>query len=214
MNSEIKRLREENFAEARRIGYSATIHLGLNLRLGWLIALLPLGFLERPRAVEWLVIPFMLLSTSAGEYLIHRFLLHRNRKSFPWAFTEHMRHHAYFTDDEMFSQRPEDLRRVLMSTKNCAFFVVFVILPPAILAALVVGKNATILGFVAALLHLWLYEFLHWVYHARPPGLLARSALLRKMSEHHRRHHAPERMAKEAFGLTIPAWVELFSARD
>lgn len=81
------------------------------------------------------------------------------------------------------------------------FFFAAVALGLAALLALLLGRAAGLLFFALALACYLAYEVLHLLAHWPQQGVLARSALLRRLLEHHRLHHAPALMARGNFNI-------------
>lgn len=152
----------------------------------------------------WWLIPATLLLANTVEYLVHRHLMHKDTRLLRAMYVRHaLRHHRYFTREDMALSGTHDLHAVLFPPLLLFFFAA-VALSIAAAVALVLGRAAGLLFFALALAYYLAYEVLHLLAHCPNQGLLARSALLRRLLEHHRLHHSPSLMARGNFNIVFP----------
>lgn len=152
----------------------------------------------------WWLIPATLVLANIVEYLVHRHLMHRDTRLLRAMYERHaLRHHRYFTREDIEVSGAHDLHAVLFPPLLLFFFAA-VALGLAALLALLLGRAAGLLFFALALAYYLAYEVLHLLAHWPQQGVLARSALLRRLLEHHRLHHAPALMARGNFNIVLP----------
>jgi hypothetical protein len=143
---------------------------------------------------------------NAAEWRIHRDLLHRKSKLFPWLYARHtlMHHHVFVEWDlTVLDQREWGLVLIppLATVMLCAATV-----PLALLVALLGYGDVARLFLITSIAYVLSYEWLHLSYHLPPESLIGRSPLVRWLRRHHATHHHPSHMAHHNFNVTVPLW--------
>lgn len=150
-----------------------------------------------------------LLATNLGEYLAHRWPLHR--PMFPRAVYErHVReHHAFFTWDRMAVDAWPEIRWVLFPPWALPLLVVTII-PLALIVGTLTGERPAWLFVLVVIAYYGLYEILHALAHLPAGAPLARARVVRALTHHHRVHHDLRLMQRWNFNFAIPLGDLLF----
>lgn len=153
-----------------------------------------------------------LLLTNLGEYVAHRWPLHRPQ--FPRAVYErHVReHHAYFTFERMAIDAWPEIRWVLFPPWALPLLVVTV-LPLAVLVGVAAGERAAWLFVLVVIVYYALYEVLHALAHLPADAALARTRLVRALTHHHHVHHDLALMRRWNFNFVLPLFDVLLRTR-
>jgi hypothetical protein len=158
----------------------------------------------------WWLIPATLVVANVVEYLVHRHLMHRDTRLLHAMFERHtLRHHRYFTREDIEVATRDDLHAVLFPPVLLFFFAA-VALGVAASVGLMFGRAAGLLFFALALAYYLAYEVLHLLAHWPQRGGVTRSALLRRLLRHHRLHHAPQIMNQGNYNIVFPLGDWLF----
>ncbi|MBM4242987.1 MAG: sterol desaturase family protein [Deltaproteobacteria bacterium] len=192
--------------------YRWTRHVALIVAFaaaGLAVCLYALGGLG---GADTLVIGVAFLLTNLGEYVAHRWPLHR--PMFPRAVYErHVReHHAFFTYDRMAVDAWPEIRWVLFPPWALPLLVATVV-PLALLVGAVAGTRAAWLFVLVAIAYYALYEVLHALAHLPDDAPLARVGAVRALTHHHRVHHDPALMRSWNFNFAIPLFDVLLHTR-
>jgi hypothetical protein len=153
-----------------------------------------------------------LLLTNLGEYVAHRWPLHR--PLFPRAvYQRHVReHHAFFTFDRMAVDAWAEIRWVLFPPWALPLLVAAVV-PLALLIGAAAGARAAWLFVLVVISYYALYEVLHALAHLPADAPLARVGVVRALTHHHRVHHDPALMQRWNFNFAIPLFDALLRTR-
>lgn len=164
------------------------------------------------RAGDTGVVLISLLVTNLGEYVAHRWPLHR--PMFPRAVYErHVReHHAFFTYERMAVDAWPEIRWVLFPPWALPLLVATV-LPLALLIGALGGARAAWLFVLVVIAYYALYEVLHALAHLPEDAPLARVHAVRALTHHHRVHHDPALMRAWNFNFAIPLFDVVFGTR-
>lgn len=185
-------------------GYRPWLHVALTLGSGLVVLVASALLVEDLRAAELLVVPPMFVLANLGEWTAHKWLLHRRVPGMTVLYDEHTpMHHAVYRYDTFTMKSWRELKLVLIPPFGVAAISVATA-PLAILVALVVSPNAGWLILTTAALYVVGYELSHLAYHLRDDHPVARLWIVRRLREHHRRHHDPRVMQKWNFNVTIP----------
>lgn len=158
----------------------------------------------------WWLIPATLVVANVVEYLVHRHLMHRDTRLLHAMYLRHtVRHHRYFTRDDIEVTHHADLHAVLFPPL-LLFFFALVALGVATVVGLAFGHSAGVLFFALSLAYYLAYEVLHLLAHWPQHGALMRSALLRRLLRHHRLHHTPQVMNQGNYNIVFPLGDWLF----
>jgi hypothetical protein len=164
------------------------------------------------RASDAGVIGVAFVITNLGEYVAHRWPLHR--PMFPHAVYErHVReHHAFFTYERMAVGAWPEIRWVLFPPWALPLLVATVV-PLALLIGAVGGTRAAWLFVLVVIGYYALYEAVHALAHLPADASLARAGAVRALTHHHRVHHDPALMRSRNFNFVIPLFDVLLGTR-
>jgi hypothetical protein len=158
------------------------------------------------RPVELLMVPAAFVLINAGEWRIHRDLLHRRTPPLAVLYDRHTpQHHMIFVTDDMAIRSTREFRLVLIPFYGILAAGVAALPIPLVLSHFG-QRNLGLLFMATAMAYVVLYEWLHLAYHAPPHSLVGRMRLIAILRRHHAIHHAPELMQKWNFNVTIPLW--------
>ena len=158
----------------------------------------------------FLAISFLL--TNLGEYVAHRWPLHR--PMFPRAVYErHVReHHAFFTYETMAVDAWPEIRWVLFPPWALPLLVATVV-PLALLVGAIAGARDAWLFVLVVIAYYALYVVLHALAHLPADAPLARVRAVRALTHHHRVHHDLALMRRWNFNFAIPLFDVLLRTR-
>lgn len=137
------------------------------------------------------------------EWGLHRFLMHKRVRIFPYPFEAHaLVHHRLFKADFTYHvQRAEDEAEIPMAWWNGPALVVVASLPFVGAAAwsgswwLLGGGALALAGYYGA------YEYLHWCMHKPKRRRVERNGLFFRLNGHHLLHH---RYMGKNFNVVLP----------
>lgn len=153
---------------------------------------------------DLLVIPFIIAFANFFEWWAHKHVLHRPRKWFRGLYEQHTpRHHRIYVYGDMAVHSRREWKFVLMPALGVLGIVIFAS-PMALGLGLLFGPNVGWLALLTQALYVTAYELTHLAYHLPPDHPVQRIGLIRRLGEHHARHHDPALMAKWNFNVTIP----------
>lgn len=208
--------REEQVARVPR-WYRGEVHFVLlNLLGGALLYLAARGLPPASGPLTWrtwLTVPLSFVFANYFEWRIHRGPLHRPG----WPRILYKRHtllhHVWFHTDTMAVRDHREMKFVLFPLP-ALFGAALVALPPAFLWGLLVGAEAGRAFYLVAISYYLLYEWLHLAYHMPAHTWIGRNPLIRRMRQHHARHHDPRLMVHWNFNVTFPLWDALLGTLD
>jgi hypothetical protein len=187
--------------------YSPWVHLGFPSLVGLTVIALCAWQLRDVRAVELVAVPATFLVLNAGEWRIHRDLLHHRTPPLTVLYDRHTpEHHMVFVTDDMAIRSTREFRLVLIPFYGILAAAVGALPIPAVLWLGLHQRNPALLFMATTMAYVVGYEWLHLAYHAPAESLVGRSRLIAKLRHHHAVHHAPELMQKWNFNVTIPLW--------
>lgn len=141
--------------------------------------------------------------SSFFEWGLHRFLMHKRIRLFPYPFETHaLVHHRIFKADATYHvQRAEDEAEIPMAWWNGPALVALASLP-FVLASVLLGSWWILAGAVPALAAYYgAYEYLHWCMHKPKRRRVERSGLFFRLNGHHLLHH---RYMGKNFNVVMP----------
>ena len=203
-----ERIRTETSAAIPR-WYSPVGHLAATTGIGITVLAVALTRLHDIRPFEWMVIPLTFVLANGFEWRVHKNVLHRRFWPFEVIYDRHTpMHHVVFVEDDMEVRSRREWRMVLMPAAG-VLGAVLVTAPFALAFGRLGSPNAGWLLLVTAALYMVTYELSHLAYHLSPDGIVGRNRLVRRLREHHARHHDPRLMQRYNFNVTIPLfdWV-------
>jgi hypothetical protein len=152
-----------------------------------------------------MVIPFFVL-LNAGEWRVHRDLLHKRTPGFTILYDRHTpEHHVVYVTDDMAVRSRREWRLVLIPPFGI-WAALFSALPVPIAFALLGQWNLGMLFIATAMAYVVTYEWLHLSYHLAPDSFIGRLKLIQILRRHHATHHNPQLMQKWNFNVSIPLW--------
>jgi hypothetical protein len=192
--------------------YRWTRHVALIVAFATAGIALCLWMLDGLHAGDVPVLAVSFLLTNLGEYVAHRWPLHR--PMFPRAvYQRHVReHHAFFTYDRMAVDAWPEIRWVLFPPWALPLLVVTIV-PLALLIGAAAGTRAAWLFVLVVIAYYALYEVLHALAHLPDDAPLARVRVVRALTHHHRVHHDLTLMQRWNFNFAIPLFDVLLGTR-
>ena len=182
--------------------YSGGAHLAFTSLGALAVVVGSLALLRAPGRLELAVAGAAFLVANLGEYLAHRFLMHRRVPGLTILHTRHtLGHHAFFTHEAMAVASRRDWKIVLFPPILLFVFLGALAGPLAGLAWVVLGRDAGLTFYAVAVSYFLLYEWLHLAYHLEASARVPVLAVLRR---HHARHHDPAVMSRARFNITVP----------
>ena len=183
--------------------YTWWLHLTIDLGLPALIIAFAISQIDALTAAEALALPIGFLAANIGEYLLHRYPMHRPL----WprmAYDRHaVVHHSVFTHESMGLDSMRDLRWILFPAFTVPGLVLLMI-PIAWSVGALVSTNAGWLALIVMASYYSLYEFLHTAYHLPTESWLGRRRLIAYLRRVHQTHHDPTLMSRWNFNVTFP----------
>jgi hypothetical protein len=198
-----ERRREELLASIPA-GYSYKLHLALPSLMTGAISAVAIAMIHRLRAVELLMIPAMFVLSNAGEWVAHRYLLH---KRLPWFLGEiyvrhELEHHQVYVARDMAMRHPRELQMILIPAYGVLVLLASVV-PYALLAALFLSLNCAMLVIICSLVYFIVYEWLHLSYHLPADSRVGRNRVIAHLRRLHQTHHDPRLMKRFNFNVTV-----------
>lgn len=147
--------------------------------------------------------------SSYGEYILHRYIMHRPLFGFMYPVNAHAKvHHTLFSYDATYHcAKAEYKRKITMARWNALVIVPVGFMPfhpYTFYLYLESGWTAlTIAGtyLVAGFMYYGIYEWIHWCMHNPKDRALERWPLFRKLNGHHLLHH---RFPNSNFNVVLP----------
>lgn len=187
-------------------GYRPWLHLLGPSSVALALALYAFATLEDVQGLEWLVIPATYLLANAAEWRIHRDLLHRRSRLFPWLYERHtLMHHHVFVQWDLSVRSRAEWGLVLIPPMAVVLLCVATLPLGAAIAALG-APDAARLFLITSVAYVISYEWLHLSYHLPEDSRVGSSRLVRWLRRHHAIHHHPSHMGTTNFNVTVPLW--------
>jgi hypothetical protein len=186
--------------------YSPWVHLAFPSLVGLGIAAGALFALRALAPWQLGMVPLAFVVLNAGEWRVHRDLLHRRTPPLQVLYDRHTpEHHMVFVTDDMAIRQAREFRLVLIPFYGILAAALAALPIPALLYA--VGQpNLGWLFLATAMAYTVGYEWLHLAYHLPAQSRIGRSALVARLRRHHATHHDPALMQKWNFNVTVPLW--------
>jgi sterol desaturase/sphingolipid hydroxylase (fatty acid hydroxylase superfamily) len=204
--------REEHVAQVPR-WYRGEVHFVLLNLLGGALLYLVARDLAAPTWRTWLTAPLAFVFANYFEWRVHRGPLHRPG----WPRILYKRHtllhHAWFHTETMAVRSHREMKFVLFPLP-ALLGAALVALPPALLWGLLAGAEVGRVFYLVAISYYLLYEWLHLAYHLPAHTWIGRNPLIRRLRQHHARHHDPKLMVHRNFNVTFPLWDALLGTLD
>jgi hypothetical protein len=186
--------------------YSPWIHLAFPSLCGIAIIAVALSLVSDLQPWELIVFPFAFLILNAGEWRVHRDLLHKRTPPLAVLYDRHTpEHHMIFVTEDMSIRNTREFRLVLIPFYGILAAALSAV--PIPIGLWYLGyRNLGLLFFVTAVGYTVLYEWLHLSYHLPESSFIGGSRIIARLRRHHAIHHDPQLMQKWNFNVTIPFW--------
>ena len=159
--------------------YSPWLHLGFTSVVGVALVIGAACLLVDVRAWEWALSAALLLGANAGEWRLHRDVLHRRFAPASSLYERQaLHHHVVFITDDMAIRGARELRLVLIPAVGIA--LAFLGLLPIAAAIWLLGQHNLGALFAAVMIaYVVLYEWTHLAYHLPADSRVGRLGVAR-----------------------------------
>jgi sterol desaturase/sphingolipid hydroxylase (fatty acid hydroxylase superfamily) len=203
------RLRARALADKPRL-YSPYLHLLGTTGVGLVTLIVAELSIHRLRAIEFAVVPALLLISNGVEWYAHKTMLHRRRWPVEALYDRHTpQHHVIYRYDAMAIRSVDEFRLVLIPALGVAAVVVAAA-PLAYAASRLLSPNCGWLSLATSAVYMVGYELSHLSYHLPEDSFIGRQPIVRVLREHHRRHHHAALMQRWNFNVTLPLFDWIF----
>lgn len=140
---------------------------------------------------------------SLFEWTLHRFVMHKRLRFFPYPFKAHaLVHHRVFKADSTYHlRRQEDAKEIPMAWWNGPAIIVLAALPFAPVSYWL-GNGWIVAGALCATAAYYgAYEYLHWCMHLPKRRRVERNGIFFRLNGHHLLHH---RYIGRNFNVVLP----------
>jgi len=198
--------RRQNALDEISPHYNPWVHLAIPSLGAIGIIATSLWLMRGFRWLDLIVVPLTYVLLNAGEWAVHKGLLHKRRPHFELLYDRHTPlHHMVFVTEDMSLRSWREFRLVLMPAP--AILAAFLLALPLPALLLLVGQwNMAMLCAATLMFYMVSYEWLHLAYHLPPTTFIGRSRLIGVLRRHHATHHDPKLMRKWNFNVTVPIW--------
>jgi hypothetical protein len=186
--------------------YRPALHLLIPMTIGAAMIAAALLTLRRFEPWQLAIVPLALVVLNAGEWRVHRDLLHKRTWPLEFLYDRHTpEHHMIFVTEDMALRSSREFRLVLIPAWGVVVSFVSALPIPAVLAAF--GQwNMGVFWLVTTMLYVLSYEWLHLSFHLPTDTFLGRRKLIAILRRHHAIHHDPTLMQKWNFNVVVPLW--------
>ncbi len=192
-------------------GYSGRLHLATTITISLSVTLCCILMLENIRPLEWLTVPMTFVYANLSEYFGHRGPMHQKKRFLSAVFQRHsVEHHAFFTDETATFDSTRDYKAVLFPPVLLLFFIGCFAIPVGMVLYFLISSNVAFIFVLTSVLYFLNYELLHFAYHSDPQSWIGRLPLMRRLRQHHIRHHNRQLMTRYNFNITYPLCDYLF----
>ncbi len=166
-------------------------------------------------SLEWLTIPAVFLFGNLLEYWMHRIPLHRTLPGAGMIFKIHtLEHHRFFTPEFPSYESPRDFHTVFFPVWAPLLALLIFECAGKWLLTPFLSRNIAALFTSFGALYFLMYEVFHFSHHRPGQPYRGKKDPLSRVMEfsraHHTLHHAPERMTRKNFNVTLPLCDWLF----
>jgi len=187
--------------------YRPWLHLAFPSLVGIGVIVACVLSLHALRPIELLAIPATFLVLNAGEWRIHRDMLHKRTPPLTVLYDRHTpQHHMIFVTDDMAIRSTREFYLVLIPAYGIIAAGIGALPIPAAMWLGFGLRNPALLFMVTTMAYVVAYEWMHLSYHAPADSFVGRLRIVQRLRHHHAVHHAPELMQKWNFNVTIPLW--------
>ena len=186
--------------------YHPMIHLAIPSLTASAVVAACLALLHGVQLLDLIAIPITFVLLNAGEWRLHKDVLHRRIKPLQLLYDRHTPiHHVIFTTDDMALRSRREFYLVLMPP--LAIIGAFLATTPITAGLWLLGwHNVALLTAATMMFYMVSYEWLHLAYHLPPDSFIGRSRIIGILRRHHAMHHNPELMQRWNFNVSIPLW--------
>jgi hypothetical protein len=189
--------------------YSPLMHFAFPAIIGTGVVVACCLALRNVTLLELLTIPITFVVSNAIEWRAHKHALHKRHPVMPVLFERHTpMHHRLFVEEAMAINDWRELSMVLLPSFG-VLAILSLQLPLVGLGFLFGLRNVALLFMATSMGYVLLYEWLHLAYHLPDDSFIGRRALIRRLRQHHARHHNPKLMQRWNMNVTLPLfdWV-------
>ncbi|MDB4971062.1 MAG: hypothetical protein JWN44_6751 [Myxococcales bacterium] len=187
--------------------YRPWLHLAIPSLIGLGVVALSASLLSAVRPLELVTVPLTFLLLNAGEWRIHRDMLHRRTPPLAVLYDRHTpQHHMIFVTDDMAIRATREFYLVLIPAYGILAAGIGALPIPMALWLGFGLRNPALMFMAMTMAYVVGYEWLHLSYHAPSSSFVGRRKIIQRLRRHHAIHHAPELMQKWNFNVTIPLW--------
>jgi len=184
--------------------YSPWLHLAFPSLMGVSMIAAALLLIRDLQPWELSMVPVAFVILNAGEWRVHRDLLHKRPPPLQVLYDRHTpEHHMIFVTEDMAIRSTREFRLVLIPFYGILAAAGAALPIPALLWYLGY-RNLGLLFFVMAVGYTVIYEWLHLSYHLPESSRVGK--LVAPLKRHHAIHHDPQLMQKWNFNVTVPLW--------
>ena len=152
--------------------------------------------------------PATFLVLNAGEWRIHRDILHKRTPPLTVLYDRHTpEHHMIFVTDDMAIRSTREFYLVLIPAYGIVAAAVGALPIPARFCGSASGcATRRSCSWRSTMVYVVAYEWMHLSYHLPADSFIGRLRIIQRLRRHHAVHHAPELMQKWNFNVTMPLW--------
>lgn len=197
--------------------YSGVRHGAIILAIGAVVLALCIWRIHAPvSALEWLVVPVVVVGWNLMEWYVHVNFLHKpGRNAVTRALYQRhtLTHHQFFTQEEPRLSGTRDLNIVFFPTFALPGIVVMTAVP-ALIVGVLWSANAGWLLMASTVAMYLLFEAMHLCAHLPDNAFVRHFPLVSTMRRHHIAHHNPQLMMTHNMNFTLPLADWLFRTSD
>jgi hypothetical protein len=203
LSDERRERRRTELLEGIPKSYSYKLHLAIPSLLTAGICAVAVSLMGKLRAIELLMVPAMFLISNLGEWIAHRYILHKRLPLLGEIYVRHeLEHHQVYIHSDMSLRHPRELQMILIPAYAVLVMLVSVV-PFAVAAGLLLTKNCAMLVIICSLCYFIVYEWLHLSYHLPPDSRIGRLPIIARLRRLHQTHHDPRLMKRYNFNVTV-----------
>ncbi|NYT83639.1 sterol desaturase family protein [Alcaligenaceae bacterium] len=196
--------------------YNGYLHAAIIYLIGGIAMYIYIANITDVRWWEWLTVPTVFLGAQWFEYVMHRYVLHRPRKS-PFLralYTRHtLMHHQFFTEEESRFADHMDWRVTLFPPFALVVLTILMI-PQAIALGWLVSPNVGWLFIATGTGSYLFYEVMHFACHIDDNWFVRNMPLVNTSRRHHAAHHNQSIMMEINMGVVLPIWDWVYGTSD
>ncbi|WP_345817070.1 fatty acid hydroxylase family protein (plasmid) [Paraburkholderia sp. PREW-6R] len=208
---------QAQYRDAIPVDYSGLRHGAVILAIGAVVLALCIWRIHAPvTAMEWLVVPVVIVGWNLMEWYVHVHFLHKpgNNAVTRALYQRHtLTHHQFFTHEEPRLSGTRDLNIVFFPTFALPGIVVMTAVP-ALIVGFVWSANAGWLLIASTVAMYLIFEAMHLCAHMPDNAFVRHFPLVATMRRHHIAHHNQQLMMTHNMNFTLPLADWLFNTSD